>query len=134
MVDTVVWNRPGCVDSKRQNGSRACEATPMTGFRVTYATLSADDDDLHAAYDAALADAKSAFGERHPLHIGSERRAGAASFETVSPVDRDVVIGEFAAATPRDVADAVAAAEAAWPAWAARRGPNGWRSSTAPPT
>jgi 1-pyrroline-5-carboxylate dehydrogenase len=91
----------------------------MTGFRVTYATLSADDDDLHAAYDAALADAKAAFGARHPLHIGSERRAGAAAFETVSPVDRGVVIGEFAAATPRDVADAVAAAEAAGPAWAA---------------
>jgi 1-pyrroline-5-carboxylate dehydrogenase len=91
----------------------------VSGFRVTYATLSADDDDLHAAYDAALADAKSAFGARHPLRIGSEHRAGAAAFETVSPVDRGVVIGEFAAATPRDVADAVAAAEAAWPAWTA---------------
>ena len=91
----------------------------MTGFRVTYATLSADDDDLHAAYDAALADAKSAFGERHPLYIGSERRAGGASFETVSPVDRNVVVGEFAAATPRDVTDAVTAAGAAGPEWAA---------------
>jgi 1-pyrroline-5-carboxylate dehydrogenase len=91
----------------------------MTGFRVTYATLSADDDDLHAAYDAALAAARSAFGTCHPLHIGSEHRAGAAAFETVSPVDREVVIGEFAAAKPEDVADAVAAAEAAWPEWAA---------------
>jgi 1-pyrroline-5-carboxylate dehydrogenase len=91
----------------------------MTGFRVTYATLSADDDELHAAYDAALADAKAAFGQHHPLRIGSERRDGAAGFETVSPVDRTVAIGQFAAATAGDVADAVAAAEAAQPTWAA---------------
>jgi 1-pyrroline-5-carboxylate dehydrogenase len=91
----------------------------MTGFRVTYATLSADDDELHAAYDAALADAKAAFGRQHPLRIGSERRDGAAGFETVSPVDRTVVIGQFAAATAADVADAVNAAEAAQPTWVA---------------
>jgi 1-pyrroline-5-carboxylate dehydrogenase len=91
----------------------------VSGFRVTYATLTADDDDLHAAYDGALADAKAAFGRRHPLHIGAERRTGSVHFSTVSPVDRDVVIGDFAAATPADVADAVSAAAAAWPAWSA---------------
>jgi len=91
----------------------------VTGFRVTYATLTADDDDLHAAYDAALADAKATLGRQHPLHVGIERRPGSRHFETVSPVDRDVTIGDFAAATPADVADAVTAAAAAWPAWAA---------------
>jgi 1-pyrroline-5-carboxylate dehydrogenase len=91
----------------------------MTGFRVTYATLTADDDDLHTAYDAALADAKATFGQHHPLHIGSERRDGTVGFETVSPVDRTVVIGQFAAATAADVADAVTAADRAQPRWAA---------------
>jgi 1-pyrroline-5-carboxylate dehydrogenase len=91
----------------------------VTGFRVTYATLTADDDELHAAYDAALADAKASFGVRHPLRIGADTRAGTAIFETTSPVDREVVIGEFAAATAGDVADAVSAAAVAAPDWAA---------------
>ena len=100
----------------------------MTGFRVTYATLTADDDELHAAYDAALEDVGRVRAAPPTAHR-SEARDGAAGFETVSPVDRTVVIGEFAAATATDVADAVAAA---------RRGPAGvggdaWRERVADP-
>lgn len=91
----------------------------MTGFRVTYATLSADDEQLHAAYDGAVDAARRAFAEHgpFPLHVGTEDRAGATTFTTVSPVDCDVVVGEFAVGTADDVADAVGAAEAAFPAW-----------------
>src|SRR6266540_2125348 len=52
------------------------------GFRITYATMSADNEEL-------------------------------------SPIDHDLVIGEFAQATREDVRDAVAAATAFAPAWAA---------------
>ena len=89
----------------------------MTGFRVTYATLQADDDELHASYDDALASA--VLGAAHPLRIGTEARAGGSTFETVSPVDNRVVVGRFATASAADVADAVSAARAAAPMWAA---------------
>ena len=91
----------------------------MSGFRVTYATLSADDDELHAAYDIEVERSRRAFGGTHPLHIGGERRAGATTFTTVSPVDRDVVIGDFATASDGDVADAVTAAADSFESWAA---------------
>jgi 1-pyrroline-5-carboxylate dehydrogenase len=91
----------------------------MSGFRVTYATLAADDDELHAAYDDAVDAVKERFGATHPLRIGGEARAGAETFATVSPVDRRVEIGRFAAATAGDVADAVGAAADAAPGWAA---------------
>ena len=87
-------------------------------FRVTYATLSADDDELHAAYTAASAAVRGALGATHPLWVGDEDRVGE-TFTTVSPVDTSMTIGAFVAATPTDIDDAVAAARAARPAWAA---------------
>ena len=91
----------------------------MSGFRVTYATLSADDDALHAAYDAAVESVASELGAAHPLHIAGEARPGQDEFRTVSPVDRRVAIGSFAIATAGDVADAVGAAADAAAGWAA---------------
>ena len=127
----------GCVDTRndRTERGRVRSYARMTGFRVTYATLSADDDELHAAYDAALADAKSTFGERHPLRIGSERRAGAATFETVSPGrprrrDRRVRRRHGQGRRRRRGRRRGGVAGVG----GRRRGPNGWRSSTAPPT
>ena len=87
-------------------------------FRVTYATLSADDDELHAAYAAASAAVRRALGATHQLWIGDEERIGA-TFTTVSPVDTSITIGAFAEATATDVDDAVAAARAAQPGLAA---------------
>ncbi len=91
----------------------------MSAFRVTYATLSADDDELQAAYSAASAAVRSELGATHPLRIGDEERMGP-TFTTTSPVDTSVEIGHFTIADGTDVEDAVAAARAAQPAWAAR--------------
>lgn len=44
----------------------------MSGFKVTYATLAADDDELHTAYDAAIGQVAGEFGRRHPSYIGGE--------------------------------------------------------------
>jgi 1-pyrroline-5-carboxylate dehydrogenase len=90
----------------------------MTTFRVTYATMSADDEELQAAYTAASAEVRAALGATHPLLIGDEDRTGP-TFTTVSPVDTSVEIGSFAIATGDDVADAVDAARDARRAWAA---------------
>jgi 1-pyrroline-5-carboxylate dehydrogenase len=90
----------------------------VTAFKVTYATLTADDGELQAAYTAAVADVRDRLGATHPLRIGGDDRVGP-GFTTVSPIDTSVAVGTFAEATASDVDDAVAAAGAAQPAWAA---------------
>src|SRR3954469_24660808 len=89
-------------------------------FRVTYATLSADNDEMHAAYDRGIEIARSWLGEDHHFTVNGEHRSGDGTFfEERSPSDREIVIGRFANATATDVRDAVSAARAAAPAWAA---------------
>lgn len=89
-------------------------------FRVTYATLSTDNEEMHAAYDRGIEVARSWLGADHPFVVDGVPRTGAGmAFEERSPGDRDIVIGRFAAATQKDVRAAVAAARRAAPGWAA---------------
>jgi 1-pyrroline-5-carboxylate dehydrogenase len=90
----------------------------MSGFRVTYATLTADDAELEASYTAASAAVRAELGAHHPLWIGDDERFGD-TFTTVSPVDSSVQIGHFAIADGDDVDDVVAVARTAQPSWAA---------------
>lgn len=94
-----------------------CQSSAMAGFRITYATLSADDDDLHDRYTRASSDVRADLGAVHPLQIGGEERFGT-TFTTVSPVDTDVEIGHFTIADADDVDDAVVAAREAGRQWA----------------
>ena len=89
-------------------------------FRVTYATLSADNDELQAGYDRGIEVARTWLGEDHRFRVNGERRSGTpgAELEERSPSDHDIVIGRFATASETDVHDAVAAARAAAPGWA----------------
>ena len=86
--------------------------------KVTYISTSLPSDEQNAAFDAAVADVRGGIGT-HPLVIGGERRAGAATFTVQNPADRDETLGTFADASADDVADAVAAARAAFPSWSA---------------
>ncbi|RPI26123.1 MAG: aldehyde dehydrogenase family protein, partial [Actinobacteria bacterium] len=90
-----------------------------TGFRVTYATMAADDADLHAAYDVGIAAARERLGADHSFVVDGEERPGSGWYEERSPIDSAIVVGRYAQATDEDVADAVAAARAFAPAWAA---------------
>ena len=46
--------------------------------KVTYVSLSADDPEVRAAFDAAIADVAGQLGATHPLRIaGAARRRGA---------------------------------------------------------
>jgi 1-pyrroline-5-carboxylate dehydrogenase len=90
----------------------------MGTFRITYATMSADDAELQAAYTAASAEVRADLGAVHPLWIGDEERFGP-TFTTVSPVDTSVEIGHFTIADGDDVDDAVVAARSAQQGWAA---------------
>src|SRR5947207_115479 len=86
-------------------------------FRITYATMKADNEDLQVAYDRGIETARSWLGQKHPFYVNGEAREGEGWFEERSPIDRDVVIGEFAQASRQDAKDAIAAAKAAYPAW-----------------
>ncbi|MEJ7748058.1 MAG: aldehyde dehydrogenase family protein [Candidatus Limnocylindrales bacterium] len=88
-------------------------------IKITYATLKADNEDLHAGFENAVDRVRTNLGEHHRNYVDGSWRDGASTFDVRSPIDRDIVLGTFAAGTERDVDDAVAAARAAQPAWAA---------------
>jgi 1-pyrroline-5-carboxylate dehydrogenase len=80
-------------------------------FRVTYATMSADNEELHEGYEEGIEAAKAELGRFHPAVVDGEERQGDGSYELRSPIDQDIVLGTFAQATIQDVNDAVAAAK-----------------------
>jgi len=96
-------------------------------FRVTYATLSADNEDLHAAYEQGLETAKSWFGSTLPTYVSGEARSNGGTFDVYSPVDTSVRLATVQSATTGDVDDAVAAAARFAPTWAATP----WQERTA---
>ena len=89
----------------------------QTGFRVTYATMSADNEEMQEAYDRGIETARSWLGKDHPFHVNGEAREGEGYDEERSPIDRDILIGRFARATREDARDAIAAARAFYPQW-----------------
>jgi 1-pyrroline-5-carboxylate dehydrogenase len=89
-----------------------------TKFRVTYATLSADNEDLQAAYEEGVKTARSWVGQTIPTVVGGEARTDGEPFTLHSPNDASLELARVHSATERDVDDAVAAARTAFPAWA----------------
>ncbi len=86
-------------------------------FRITYATMSADNEELHASYEKAIETARSWLGQKHSFYVNGEAREGDTYDEERSPIDRDLVVGYFARASEQDVNDAVSAAKAYFPQW-----------------
>ncbi len=84
-------------------------------IRVTYATLSADNEDLHAAYEEGRQIARSWLGTTIPTRVGTSERTTGPSFDVPSPGDLSVRLCTAHEATAADIDDAVAAAKAsAW--------------------
>src|ERR671935_193783 len=81
------------------------EATSMAdkGFRITYATMSADNEQLHADYEKGVEVSRGWLGQQHQFYVNGEARTGSGYREERSPIDQDVLIGEFAQATREDV-------------------------------
>ena len=86
-------------------------------LKITYATLRADNEELHALYEAGLEKAKGRLGAYHRNFIDGADRDGDGTFEVRSPIDTDILVGTFAKGTRADVRDAIAAARRAQPAW-----------------
>lgn len=92
--------------------------------RITYATMSADNEELNSGYEKAIADAQSRLGTTHGVIVAGEERTDREMFEERSPIDSDIVVGRYAQATEQDVDDAIAAAGAFQPEWEAM----GWEA------
>jgi 1-pyrroline-5-carboxylate dehydrogenase len=88
-------------------------------IKITYATLRADNEELHSGFESAAERVRASLGGEHRNFIDGEWREGDGTFEARSPIDRDLLLGRFAKGTVADVDTAVAAARAAQPAWAA---------------
>jgi 1-pyrroline-5-carboxylate dehydrogenase len=94
-------------------------ATATPRMKITYATLSAENEELQSAFDEAVRRAHSQLGQAYPMLIGGEERSGDEIFDDRSPIDRDLVVARFPVGTRKDAADAVAAAREAFPGWRA---------------
>jgi 1-pyrroline-5-carboxylate dehydrogenase len=89
-----------------------------THFRVTYATLSADNEELQAAYDAGLRLATSWLGAVIPGYVSGQPRMSGELFTVTSPGDLSLTLCRVHAATRGDIQDAVRAASGAAGRWA----------------
>ena len=88
-------------------------------YKLTYATMFDPPADLHARFDAALAEIEAGLGASHALHIDGKECAGADSEQRCSPIDQRRVLGRFALADTAQAAQAMEAAHAAFPGWRA---------------
>ncbi len=81
-------------------------------FRITYATLSADNEELQRSYDEGVEQARAELGKEYPVVVNGQERWTGDLVEERSPIDHDIALGKFAQASIQDVDDAVAAAKA----------------------
>jgi 1-pyrroline-5-carboxylate dehydrogenase len=88
-------------------------------FRLTYATMFDPPAAMHERFDAALDTMRTRLGARHQLFVNGADSDAAHYAPRPSPIDRDVVLGEFAVADRGDAEAAMRAAQAAFPAWRA---------------
>lgn len=92
-------------------------ASTSPRMKITYATLSADNEELQSAFDAAVERVRADFGRAYPMIIGEEERSADELFDDRSPIDTEIVVSRFPVGTRKDVQDAIAAARAAFPPW-----------------
>lgn len=88
-------------------------------IKITYATLRADNEDLHSGFEEAVERVRADFGAHRQHYIDGAWRDSPSSFEVRTPIDTDVLLATCALGSTADIDDAVAAARAAQPAWAA---------------
>ena len=86
--------------------------------RVTYSNTGEDFSGVHAHLDAIIPDVESRLlGKPRPAFIGGRDRNEGVVVEARSPIDRDILLGEFPQADAALVDEAVEVARAAFPGW-----------------
>ena len=87
-------------------------------MKVFYTTTNVDMDLFHQWFDEALERLRANLGKDYPAYIGGEPvTSDAAPIVDTTPIDTDIVLGNFTAAKPEHVEQAVAAARAGFKVW-----------------
>lgn len=87
-------------------------------FKVTYATISADNEELQSAFDEAIARVKAEkLGVEVPMFINGEKVYADEKFKRYSPINTDVLVCTAQQGTVEHAKAAIAAARAAFPGW-----------------
>src|SRR6266567_4402286 len=84
-------------------------------------------EEFHAHYEAAVDKVRAEFGAKHPIIVDGQEVWADATFEDTSPADTTLVLGHFQKGTRAHAKQAIDAAKAAFPGWAAT--PHGERVS-----
>ena len=90
-----------------------------TPFKLTYVTMFTPPEELHTCFEDALAQVKANLGKKYSMFIDGGERQEAETFEDISPIDTNMVLGIFQKGGARDADAAVSAAKRAFPAWSA---------------
>jgi 1-pyrroline-5-carboxylate dehydrogenase len=117
MVRPICRSRAIVARARRSTPGGPAMATATPRMKITYATLSADNEELQSAFDHAIEEARGELGRSYPMLIGTEERTASALFEDRSPIDRELIVSRFPLGSRQDVQDAIAAARSAFPAW-----------------
>jgi 1-pyrroline-5-carboxylate dehydrogenase len=89
-------------------------------MKITYSTMSADNEELQSAFDEAFAKVRaSMLGVEVPMFIDGEKVYAGEKTRACSPTDTSLHLCTAQKGTAEDARYAVAAARAAFPAWAA---------------
>ncbi|MEY4036442.1 MAG: hypothetical protein RL715_661, partial [Chloroflexota bacterium] len=88
-------------------------------LKITYATLSDSNEEIHKGYEAGLAEARTLLGASYGNFINGKWITDGATFEKRTPIDGSLV-GTFTKGDRSTAKSAIAAAKAAYPAWSAR--------------
>lgn len=87
-------------------------------FKVTYATLSADNEELQSALDKGIARVKSEWlGAEVPMFINGQKVYAEEKFKNYSPVNTEIHLCTAQSGTVDHARAAVKAARAAFPVW-----------------
>ncbi len=93
-------------------------AQPTNLPRVTYSNTGEDFSGVHAHLDEIIPDAEARLlGKARPALIRGRDRSEGNVMRAVSPIDRDILLGEFPQAAASLVDEAVTAAKTAYPVW-----------------
>ena len=86
--------------------------------RVTYSNTGEDFSGVHAHLDTIIPDAeRRLLGNSRPAFVGGRDRTDGQIVAARSPIDRDILLGEFPHADENLIDEAVRAAKSAYPAW-----------------
>ncbi|HEU5112530.1 MAG TPA: aldehyde dehydrogenase family protein, partial [Acidimicrobiia bacterium] len=88
-------------------------------MKITYATMSTDNEEMNRAYEDALESVKPRLGQVHGVAVDGDHRTDRELYQEVSPIDSSIVVGRYAQAVAKDVDDAVSTAKAFAPEWEA---------------